>query len=330
MTHIYNIISHIKIFFNSFLISTEDFMFLIEKTGVHKGLPYVKICRVSDFDIRKIFDCGQCFRFDAVENSSHEAEFCGVAHGRFISVAQDGDDVYVYNCTEEEYERIFCHYLALDADYGEINRDILSRSDSEALMRAVEHGRGIRILRQEPWEAVCSFIVSQNNNIPRIKKIIENMSRRCGEHIDVPEELFKRCAKDTGIYAFPTPKALLDIGVDGIFDLRTGFRAKYIYDAADKFYRGDIDEGLLFSAESTDDCIEHLCAIKGVGPKVASCALLFGFERYDAFPVDVWIKKVISKYFSSDGEEFSPKSLGEYAGIAQQYLFYYERYIEGK
>ncbi len=293
------------------------------------GVNCVKICGVSSFDVRKIFDCGQCFRFEPVENTCHDSEFSGVAHGRFISVGQDGDDIYIYNSTDEEYESIWRHYLALDEDYARIDDSILSISDNEKLRSAVEYGNGIRILRQEPWEAICSFIVSQNNNIPRIKKIIEAMAKRCGEPVEIPCGMEKKLSPNASPFAFPTPESLLALGVDGIFELRTGFRAKYIYDAAEKLCDGAIDLEFLLSSKNTAECIEHLCGIKGVGPKVASCALLFGFSRYDAFPVDVWIKKVIEKYFGVSPEKFSPETLGEYAGIAQQYLFYYERYLIG-
>lgn len=299
------------------------------KEMIKDGVNCVKICGVSSFDVRKIFDCGQCFRFEPVENTCHEAEFSGVAHGRFISVGQEGNDIYIYNSTEEEYESIWRHYLALDEDYARIDESILSISDNDKLHSAVEYGNGIRILRQEPWEAICSFIVSQNNNIPRIKKIIEAMAKRCGEPVEIPEGMMSKLSANASPFAFPTPESLLALGVDGIFELRTGFRAKYIYDAAQKVCNADIDLEFLLSSKNTAECIEHLCGIKGVGPKVASCALLFGFSRYDAFPVDVWIKKVIEKYFGVSPEKFSPESLGEYAGIAQQYLFYYERYLIG-
>ena len=290
----------------------------------------IKLCGVENFDVGKIFDCGQCFRFDPVPNSRHGIEFSGVAYGRFVSIAQDGKDIYIYNSDMEDFENIWCRFLGLDTDYDAIAEEISSCSSNPALGRAIEFGRGIRILRQEPWEAICSFIVSQNNNIPRIKKIIEAMSKRCGRAIDIPRAMESHVAREGSLYAFPTPQALAELGIDGLFELKTGFRAKYIYDAAQKVMRGEINEELLFSSESTAECVEHLCAIKGVGPKVASCALLFGFARYDAFPVDVWIKKVIQKYFSEGDCEFTPDMLGRYAGIAQQYLFYYERYCEGR
>ncbi len=292
-----------------------------------KNAPCVTLGGITDFDIGKIFDCGQCFRFDAVADSSHEKEFSGVAFGRLISVAQDGDTVYIYNSTEEDFENIWKRFLGLDEDYGCIAEDILSRSSNPALRRAVEYGRGIRIMRQEPWEAICSFIISQNNNIPRIKKIIGALSERCGEPISVPEEMRGHLSPLTVPFAFPTPRALCELGVDGLFELRTGFRAKYIYDAAVRGVSGTLDYAFIEGCSDTSECVRRLCEIKGVGPKVASCALLFGFGKYDAFPIDVWIKKVINKYFSEGEGEFSPDLLGPYAGIAQQYFFYYERYL---
>ncbi len=270
----------------------------------------LEISYEGDFSVAKTFDCGQCFRFDPVDGSKFESEFSGVAYGKHISFAEDSGKLYVCGATEKEFFSLWEKYLGLDVDYAAINSDILSRSDSPALREAIEYGKGIRILRQEPWETVCSFIISQNNNIPRIKKIIAAMSEKYGEHIS------------GGHFAFPTPDALVEAGVDGLFELKTGFRAKYIFDAASKVAGGELDLASLTG--ETSDCVKTLCGVKGIGPKVALCSLLFGFAKYDAFPVDVWIRRVMEKYFR---EGFTPSELGPYAGIAQQYLFYYERYI---
>ena len=273
---------------------------LLEKINVEKDVDgRIKIENVKNFDISKIFDCGQCFRFEAVPNSAHEAEFSGVAFGRFVSVAQDVDTVYIYNSSVEDFKNIWYRFLALDVDYDAVVEEITLTSSNPALRQAIDYGRGIRILRQEPWEAICSFIISQNNNIPRIKKIITALSQKCGKFVDVPAEMLTHVADENGLYSFPTPEALIELGVDGLFELKTGFRAKYIYDAALKVVQNQIDDVFLFSSDSTKECVEHLCSIKGVGPKVASCALLFGYSRYDAFPIDVWIKKVIEKYYIS-------------------------------
>lgn len=289
-------------------------------------LPLLEITGVKNFDIGKIFDCGQCFRFDEVTDSSHEKEFSGVAYGRFVSFAQDGDTIFIYGSDRKDFDAVWRRYLDIDRDYDAVNKDILSNCKNAALGEAVEYGRGIRILSQEPFECVISFIISQNNNIPRIKKIIEALSAKCGEPIDVCEEMKKHTSKKSSLCAFPTAEALYALGVDGLFELKTGFRAKYIYDAVERTLDGRLSVEQTLGESDIEKAIEHLCSVKGIGRKVASCALLFGFGKYDAFPIDVWMKRVALKYFGEEGEHLCAANFGQYAGIAQQYLFYYERY----
>ncbi len=283
----------------------------------------IRVDGLSNFKIRQIFDCGQCFRFDPAENPIHKVEFEGVAHGRYVKFAQDShDSMIIYNSTVDDFNNIWKHYLALDEDYSAIRTDIMERFTAAAgghdtvMEKAMEYGDGIRILRQDPWEAVCSFIVSQNNNIPRIKKIISAMCEAYGAPIHYGGKVY---------YTFPTAQALADAGESSIFALRTGFRAKYIYDAAVKAASGELDFDTIFAADP-DLAEELLCSVKGIGPKVAACAMLFGFGKTEAFPIDVWIKRVIAKYYPA-GLDIS--ALGKYAGVAQQYLFYYERYNGG-
>ena len=294
------------------------------------GLPVVMVEGVELFDVGKVFDCGQCFRFDPVEDSAHETEFAGCAFGKYISVAQDKDKLFIYNATVEEYEDLWSSFLGLDRDYGEINESILSLSENPALADAVRLSSGIRILKQDEWEAICSFIISQNNNIPRIKKLVAALCRACGDKIDVSGmevHIADAHREQNGhFYSFPSPERVLSLGISGLAELKTGFRAKYIFDAAEKMVNSELDLDFLANSD-TEECVKHLCTVKGIGPKVACCALLFGFAKLDAFPIDVWIKKVVAKYFD---ENFDPASLGEYAGIAQQYLFYYERYLQSK
>jgi len=263
--------------------------------------------RPKNFDIEQIFNCGQCFRFG--RNKEKENTFCGVAFGKYLEVSQNDKSV-TFNCSEDTFNSLWYSFLNLDSDYS-LYIDLFS--DDKTLCEASRFSSGIRILRQDPWETLCSFIISQNNNIPRIKGIIENMSRAFGEKIE--------CDSNEDMYTFPSAKALYEAGEDAIFALKTGFRAKYIYDAASKVVNGDIDLNSIFDMP-LDKATDTLLTIKGVGPKVAACVLLFGFSKYDAFPVDVWVKKILSNYYS-DGQ---PKHFsGKYAGIAQQYLFYYER-----
>jgi N-glycosylase/DNA lyase len=289
-----------------------------------QGTSFVKIKDPGYFDVGAVFDCGQAFRFMPIENSKHDAEFGGVAFGKYVTVAQDGGDVTVYGTDAEDFQKIWISYLGLDFDIEAARGDILARSDNPALRDAVEYGKGIRILRQEAWETLCSFIISQNNNIPRIRGLISTISKNLGERAECPAELSARAGE---VYTFPTPEAIVNAGVDALREMKLGFRAPYIFDAAEKVASGELDLNAVRTAKTTAEAAEMLMKVKGVGPKVAACTLLFGFDRTDAFPVDVWVKRVIEKYFPAP---FDAASLGAYAGLAQQYLFYYERYLGGQ
>ena len=262
----------------------------------------------GNFSAEKTFDCGQCFRFDPVG----EGAFCGVVGKSAVTVRQLDGALEIDGSDDEAFWR---RYLSLDTDYAKIDRTICEaldgERDRETVRRAVEYGAGIRILRQEPWETTVSFIISQNNNIPRIKKIIAALSELAGERIA------------DGVYAFPTAAALFELGEEGIAATRCGFRAKYIYDAARRALDGSFDVAAVESFADYASADEYMRRIAGVGPKVSACALLFGFGRLDAFPIDVWMKRLIATRFP-DGLDHT--RFGEYAGIAQQYLFYYERW----
>ena len=288
--------------------------------------PYVKIEGAEFFDVGKIFDCGQCFRFDRVEDSCHEVEYSGVAFGKFVSFAQDGDTVYIYGSDEADFESIWRKYLDIDRDYALIGEDILSNYSNGAMQSAIEYGKGIRILSQDPFECMISFIISQNNNIPRIKKIVEALAKQCGEPIVLCDEAKKHISGVSSLCSFPTAEAIMALGVEGLTELKTGFRAKYIYDAVCRTVGGELSFEQIRTEKDIDAAIELLCTVKGIGKKVASCALLFGFEKYNAFPIDVWMKRVAEKHFPEIEEELSWRIFGDYAGIAQQYLFYYERW----
>lgn len=264
------------------------------------------IKRPDNFDIEQIFDCGQCFRFG--KHPEKRDTYCGVAFGKYLEISQSENEI-TFNCDESTFLNHWHNFLDLDNNYSLY---IDSFKDDKVLYEASLFSSGIRLLKQDPWETLCSFIISQNNNIPRIKGIIENMSKAFGESFEQEGNTY---------YSFPTAKALCDAGEEKIFSLKTGFRAKYIYDAASKIVNGEINLDAIFDMD-LESAMQTLMKIKGVGPKVASCVLLFGFSKYDAFPIDVWVKKILANYYS-DG---IPSHLsGKHAGIAQQYLFYYER-----
>jgi N-glycosylase/DNA lyase len=287
------------------------------KTEYEGELPFVKVRYEGAYNLAKTLDCGQCFRWERVTDD----EWLGVAFGRLISIKQVENELIIYNTTKEDFDAIWCHYFALDEDYDAIDEELLGNCQNPTFVNALNEGKGIRILHQDAWESVCSFIISQNNNIPRIKKIIDALSFALGKQIDT-KNMENHGARGREFYSFPTAEAILNAGEEFIFSLKTGFRAKYIIDAAQKWCDGEIKEEELKYIEQLEDAISYLCKVKGIGLKVASCALLFGFERHDPFPIDVWMKRVLDKYFEKD---FSPTTFGKYAGVAQQYLFDFER-----
>jgi len=255
-----------------------------------------------DFDIRRTFNCGQCFRWRETKSG-----FEGIAYGRRLLVSQNKSTVTLHGVKETDIP-MWLEYFDLNTDYAAI---VDRLSEDETLKKACACSRGIRILKQEPFETLISFIISQNNNIPRICGIIDRLCENFGERIE-------------GGYAFPDKKRLDGIAPEGLAPLRAGFRARYICDAVKKVNGG----GISFEetdALPTDKARELLKTITGVGDKVADCVLLFAFHKTDAFPKDVWVKRLM--------ERFYPNGLPDCAkgieGIAQQFLFDYVRNNDG-
>lgn len=271
-----------------------------------------KVYRTAEnFDIEAIFTCGQCFRWKRENNGS----YTGVAKDRVLNVSAEGDKIVFSNTTEEEFSDIWEDYFDFKRDYKKII-DQLSKND--VIAESVEYGKGIKILRQDFFECMLSFIISANNNIPRIQKIIDTMSMMWGE---------KKEYEGREYYTFPKPEALRDITVEKLAPLRCGYRAAYIVNAVKSYLSGEIDEEKIAQLPEKEARGE-LMKISGVGPKVADCILLFAFGRFEVFPTDVWVKRVMSELFGCDGKNATStgqKMFGEYAGIAQQYLFYKRR-----
>lgn len=260
----------------------------------------VIIKNAVNFDLAQTLDCGQAFRFRENEDGS----WTGIAYKKEITLKKDNEDIILIGTTKEDFLNIWQSYFDLERNYAEI---IATVSQNEIIKTAAEYGNGIRILRQEPWEALCSFIISQNNNIPRIKGIIERLCEGFGEKVG-------------NGYSFPDAKTVSKLSLEDLAPLRSGFRAKYILDAAKKVASGEIN----LIEIANDDYItagEKLMKISGVGPKVSDCALLFGFGKIEAFPRDVWIKRAMDKLFGGE----LPECALSYAGIVQQYIFYYAR-----
>ncbi len=267
------------------------------KTEFKNGNTY--IYDLDCFELSATLDCGQAFRWSSISPTV----WCGIANGRYLKIEQKENTIILYNVTQNEYQNIWEEYFDFRRDYNEIIGEI----KNEKLKTAAFFSKGIRILKQDPWETLCSFIISQNNNIPRIKGIIERLCENFGEKID-------------GGYTFPAAEKIAALTVDDLSVLRSGFRAKYILDAATKVANGTIDLNKL-SGISTDVAREELLKIYGVGNKVADCVLLFGVGHLDAFPKDVWIKRALEKMFVGELREID----SAYAGIYQQYIFYYAR-----
>jgi N-glycosylase/DNA lyase len=277
-----------------------DRLKVMNNIGVASAFKTVVI-PINDIDLDATFDCGQCFRFERQIDGS----WSGVAFSQSVNVRYEDGLLIITGTGGASSEKIWHSYFDIDRDYLEIKHSL---SSDAVLKRAIAYAWGIRVLHQEPWEALCSFIISQNNNIPRIKGIISRLCENFGQKLE------------DGTYAFPSPQTLCELSIDDLAPLRSGFRAKYIIDAAKKVSLGEVNLETL-SKMTVEAARAELIKIKGVGAKVADCTLLFGCGRIDCFPIDVWIKRVLTCFYP-DGFpiEFAP-----FGGIAQQYLFHYAR-----
>lgn len=271
----------------------------------------------QNFHIGQILECGQCFRFEKLEDMYYTL----VAFGKVLYVQQTANSVEFsyngYTLDAAEFESIWLPYFDLQRDYGAIISKITS---NDSVMRsAVNFAPGIRILQQEPWEMLISFIVSANNRIPQIKQVVKNISAQYGTQIDAQN------------HTFPDATTLSKVTASDLRALKTGFRDKYIVDAAQKTVSGALDMNRN-TGMPTEDLRKSLLSVAGVGEKVAHCILLFGYGRMDTFPVDTWVRKVMQQYYF-DGSAASPAQIhslaqerfGELSGFAQQYLFHYIR-----
>ena len=258
------------------------------------------ISGIKHFNLPQILECGQCFRW-----ANDGIGYTGIAHGRQLKLRLEDDKLIIKDVSLEEFNYIWRDYFDLSRDYGEIYEIY---STDESLAKAVDYSPGLRLLRQNPWEMLISFILSQNSNIPRIRKMISVL---CGE--------FGQALPEGG-HAFPTPEALACLSPGDLANAKTGYRAPYIIDAARNVANGKIDL-LALKKSPTEEIKNTLMTIHGVGPKVCECVLLFGYGRVECCPMDVWMKRVMSTLYP----EGFPDKFKPTAGIAQQYLFHYAR-----
>lgn len=263
----------------------------------------------DDFDLKKIADSGQCFRFNECEGGS----FSVSAFDKHMFVSSLDDNRYEFGCSKEEFEEFWKNYFDLDLSYKDV-RGRISKDEDPYLYAASEFGKGIRILRQNPWEMLISFIISQRKNIPAIKASIEKLCKLAGEEIGEDERVGI-------IYSFPTPDKLASLSMEELSSCSLGYRDKYVHQAALDVASGAVDLESWVNLED-DTLMEKLLSLYGVGVKVANCEILFGYHRLDAFPKDVWINRVLDLKYP-DGFMFD--KYAPYNGIMQQYLFFYSR-----
>ncbi|MBA5850845.1 DNA-3-methyladenine glycosylase 2 family protein [Clostridium sp. cel8] len=279
---------------------------------------------VKNFELAHIFDCGQCFRWNKQDNGN----YIGVAFGKVIEVEKNGSDLIIYNTDEEDFKNIWLDYFDLYRDYSEIKK-VLSKD--AILKKSIEFGYGIRLLRQDPFELIISFIISSNNRIPMIKRAIENISAMWGNRIEYKGKTY---------YSFPDVKSLSNASMEELQQCGTGFRNRYIKDTVEKIYTMGMKKSEHYDEhydinwiKNQDDekCHKELQKFMGIGPKVADCIMLFSMQKYSAFPVDVWVKRAMSHFYLAPDvslkkiREFGINKFHKFSGFAQQYLFYYAR-----
>ncbi len=272
---------------------------------------------IKSFNPVDIFECGQCFRW----NKEDDESYTGIFERNILNVKKENNKIIISGICNGDIKEICNDYFDLETDYEKI-KSKLSKID-KYLENSIKYGAGIRILHQELWETLISFVISANNNIPRIKGIIEKLSKQYGEKIEFRGKIY---------YTFPRPEELAKASVSDYRKLGLGFRDERVYDTVQKTLEGIIDLEKIKKEQDIDKLRESLLTISGVGPKVADCIMLFALKKFQVFPVDVWVKRVISELYFENIEQqpkkiqsFAKEHYGEIAGLAQQYLFYWRR-----
>ena len=272
------------------------------------------------FELADIFECGQCFRWNKEKNGS----YTGVFHNNVLNVDKNGNEIIFKGICEGNIEKICTDYFDLNRDYTKIKEELSKIDDN--LKRSIEYGKGIRILNQDLWETIISFIISANNNIPRIKGIIERLSKAYGKKIVYNNKEY---------YTFPTPEALRNVTVADFRNIGLGFRDIRLYETTHMILENEVDLKKLDKLP-TKLAREELLRLSGVGPKVADCILLFStLKRFDVFPIDVWVRRVMNELYIKNKDEnkvtkgeiqkLADEKFGNLQGLAQQYLFYWKR-----
>ena len=275
----------------------------------------------DSFELRHIFDCGQCFRW----NEEVDGSYTGVFGRNVLNVQKHQDEIIFKGIVSGDIKKIVTYYFDLDRDYTKIKEN-LSKID-ENVKLSVEYGEGIRILNQELIETILSFIISANNNIPRIKGIIERICQNYGDKIEWNKKIY---------YTFPTLDQLKNVSVEEFRNLGAGFRDRRLYETIHMLLDGTVNISGLYVEKDTQKVRDELLKLSGVGPKVADCILLFSdLKRFDVFPIDVWVRRVMNELYIKNPDEtkvnkkqiekIAKEKFGALEGLAQQYLFYWKR-----
>lgn len=281
---------------------------------------FYEIEKNKSFNLTHIFECGQCFRW----NKEIDGSYTGIFENNVLNVKEEEEKIKFKGICQGDIKEVVTKYFDLDTNYEEI-KQTLSKVDCY-LKQSIEFGQGIRILNQNLWEMLISFIISANNNIPRIKGIIERLSKKYGKAIKYRGNTY---------YAFPTVEELSKASIEDLRNLGLGFRDKRIYETTKIIKEGKINLEEIKNIKDTNIIREKLQTLPGVGPKVADCILLFGLKRYEVFPIDVWVRRVMNDLYikkedetkvnKKEIEELAKTKYKNLAGIAQQYLFYWKR-----
>ena len=280
-----------------------------------------KLRNVESFELRDIFECGQCFRWNKQEDGS----YTGVFKNNVLNVKKNKDEIIFEGICENDIQQTVKNYFDLNRNYEKI-KEQLSKIDQN-MKKSIEYGNGIRILNQDLWETIISFIISANNNIPRIKGIIERLSEKYGDEIKY---------KGNKYYTFPTPEQLKNVTVEEYRKLGLGFRDIRLYETTKMVLNKQVDIENMKNNPNTIEVREELLKLSGVGPKVADCILLFSdLKRFEIFPIDVWVRRVMNDLYIKNEDEtkvnkkqiekIANEKFGDLAGLAQQYLFYWRR-----
>lgn len=279
------------------------------------------LTNIDSFELRDIFECGQCFRWNVQEDGS----YTGVVGENVLNVKKDNEKITIEGMGKNDINQIVENYFDLKRDYNQI-KDKLARID-ENIKISVKYGKGIRLLNQDLWETILSFIISANNNIPRIKGIIERLAKRYGSKISW---------KGKEYYTFPTAEQLKEVSIKEYRNIGLGFRDKRLYETTQMILGKKVDLEKMQQNPNTLEVKEQLLSLSGVGPKVADCILLFStLKRLEVFPIDVWVRRVMNDLYIKQSDEtkvskiqierIAKEKFGDIAGLAQQYLFYWRR-----